>query len=149
MPSSTSHSNSTHYEAVRTATSVLCEVMLRQPMDPDVVESEEVRVRMRALGRLELVWRENEVSTGMKGNATPLGASGNGMGAGAGIVGEEKLQRVFAKALRDGYVLCQYVSFFFVTSLLRVMILRIHETFEQISARVDPICLCKRGRRTS
>jgi hypothetical protein len=109
MPSSTRHSNSTHYEAVRTATSVLCEVMLRQPMDPNVRESEEVKVRMRALGRLELVWRENEVS--MKGNATPLGASGNGMGAGAGIVGEEKVQRLFAKALRDGYVLCQYVSF--------------------------------------
>ena len=79
--------------------------MLRQRTDLDKRESEEVRVRMRPLGRLELVWRESEVS--MDESATPLGASGNRMGVSADVVGEERVQRLFAKALRDGYVLCQ------------------------------------------
>jgi hypothetical protein len=102
---STGFSSSTHYEVVRTATLVLCEQMLRQRARLDKRESEEVRVRMRPLGRLELVWRESVVS--MNGTAAPPGDSGNGMRVGADMVGEERAQRLFAKALRDGYVLCQ------------------------------------------
>ena len=103
--SSNSLPSSAHYEALRTATSVLCEQMLRQRTGLDKRELEEVRVRMRPLGRLELVWRESVVST--NGSATALGASANKMGVGANVVGEERARRLFAKALRDGYVLCQ------------------------------------------
>ena len=99
-----------NYEAVRTATSVLCEEMLRQRKGLDARESEEVRVRMRALGRLELVWRGDDVP--MNGSMISLGASGTETGAFTGMVGEERVQRMFAKALRDGYVLCQYVCSF-------------------------------------
>jgi hypothetical protein len=97
--------SSAHYEAVRTAIYVLCEQMLRQRTGLNKRESEEVRVRMRPLSRLELVWRESAVST--NGSAIPFGASGNRMGVSANVVGEERVQRLFAKALRDGYVLCQ------------------------------------------
>jgi hypothetical protein len=79
--------------------------MLRQRTNLDKRESEEVRVRMRPLNRLELVWRESQVI--MNGSTTSFGASGDGIGIGANIVGEERAQRLFAKALRDGYVLCQ------------------------------------------
>lgn len=103
--SSTGLPSSAHYEAVRTAISVLCEQMLRQRTGLDKFELEEVRVRMRPLSRLELVWRESAVST--HGSATPLGVSRNRTGASASVVGEERVQRLFAKALRDGYVLCQ------------------------------------------
>ena len=96
---------SAHYEVVRAATSVLCEQMLRQRIDLDKRESEEVRIRMRPLGRLEIVWRESQVY--VNGSTTSFGASGDGLGIGANIVGEERAQRLFAKALRDGYVLCQ------------------------------------------
>ena len=96
---------STHHEAVRTATSVLCEQMLRQHTGLDKRESEEVRRRMRPLSRLELVWRECALSK--HGSATPLGASENKMGVSANVVGEERVHRLFAKSLRDGYVLCQ------------------------------------------
>lgn len=109
--SSTGLSNSVNYEAVRTATSVLCEEMLRQRKGLNTRESEEVRVRMRGLGRLELVWGGNDVP--MNGSMVSLGASD--IGAGTSMVGEERVQRLFAKALRDGYVLCQYV--FFIWSL--------------------------------
>jgi hypothetical protein len=97
--------SSTHYEVVRTATLVLCEQMLRQRARLDKRESEEVRVRMRPLGRLGLVWRESAIS--MNETAALPGVSGNGMRVGADMVGEERAQRLFAKALRDGYVLCQ------------------------------------------
>jgi hypothetical protein len=99
--------NFTHHEAVRTATSVLCEHMLRQRTGLDKRESEVVRTRMRPLCRLELVWRESEVS--INGSATALGASGSGNGRriGASMVEEGRVQRLFANALRDGYVLCQ------------------------------------------
>ena len=97
--------NSTHHEAVRTATSALCEQMLRQRTGLDKRESEAVRTRMRPLSRLELVWRESGVS--INGSAPTLGASGDGRRVGASMVGEERVRRLFAKALRDGYVLCQ------------------------------------------
>ena len=42
----------------------------------------------------------------MNVSTTSLGAPGNGSGLGA-IVVEEKAQRLFSKALQDGYLLCQ------------------------------------------
>jgi hypothetical protein len=96
-----------NYEAVRTATLALCEEMLRQRKGLDARESEEVRVRMRALGRLELVWSGSDIP--MNESAISLGASGTETGTSTSMVGEERVQRLFARALRDGYVLCQYV----------------------------------------
>ena len=109
--SSTGLSNSVNYEAIRAATSVLCEEMLRQRKGLNARESEEVRVRMRGLGRLELVWRGNDVPL----NASVISLGASDMGAGTSMVGEERVQRLFAKALRDGYVLGQCV--FFIWSL--------------------------------
>ena len=39
------------------------------------------------------------------------GGSGSGNGGGVASGGEEKERRLFAEALRDGYVLCQCVFF--------------------------------------
>jgi len=103
FPSSAGLPNSTHHETVRTATSGLCEPMLRQRTSLDKRESEVVRTRMRPLCRLELVWRVCEVS--VNGTTTTFGASGNGRRVGASMVGEERVRQVFANALRD--VFCQ------------------------------------------
>ena len=117
LSSSNAVSGNKHYEAVRTANSMLCEMMLRKPMNIGRRESEEVRQRMRTLRRLEIVWGEDGVS--MKGSAAPLCASRAEMGVGVHILGEERVQRLFAKALRDGYVLCQYV--FLISLVPRVV----------------------------
>jgi hypothetical protein len=68
---------------------------------------EEVEVRLRALARLERVRGEN--TYGISVSATQLGASaamGDRNGR-VGVRGEERERRLFAEALRDGYVLCQ------------------------------------------
>ena len=70
-------------------------------------ELKAVRVRMGALRRLELVWGKDDSKTSMNGSATSLGAPRNGTGPGASIVSEERVQQLFAKALQDGYTLCQ------------------------------------------
>jgi hypothetical protein len=106
LPSSADFSNPMNYEAVRIATSMLCKEM-RQPTGLARRESEKVRDRMRALSKLALVWREDDSEVSTNETATPLSTSGKGMGVGADVVGEERAQRMFAKALRDGYVLCQ------------------------------------------
>jgi hypothetical protein len=89
-----------HYEAVRTATSMLCKEMLQHRMDLKKRELEVVRVRMRALRRLELVWGQDdsEASLGAPRNRTDLVAS---------ILGGDRVHRLFARALQDGYILCQ------------------------------------------
>lgn len=62
-------------------------------------------MRMRALARLERGWEESGDST--SGSSTQLSASEIGIGASAGMAGEERERKVFTQALRDGYVLCQ------------------------------------------
>ena len=96
-----------HYEAVRTATSMLCKEMLQHRMDLKKRELEVVRVRMRALRRLELVWGQNDLEASMDGDATSLAAPRNGTDLVASILGEERVHRLFARALQDGYILCQ------------------------------------------
>jgi hypothetical protein len=99
--------DTTHIEAMRTATSVLCKEMLQpgQSTDLGIRELEEIEMRMRALARLERRWEESGDST--SGSSTQLSASEIGMGASAGTAGEERERKVFTQALRDGYVLCQ------------------------------------------
>lgn len=85
-------------ELVRQASSLLVKEMLKPPSQVresglDQKEYEEVEPRLRNLARLERVW----------------GKSGAGGGGANG--GEERERRHFCEALRDGYVLCQCVSF--------------------------------------
>jgi hypothetical protein len=102
FPSSTAAlSDPLHFEAMRTATSVLCKHLPRQPVGLDERQFSEVKRRMRPLRQLEILWWGNDAST------NPLGASGSEADLGTTILGEERAQRMFSKALRDGYVLCQ------------------------------------------
>lgn len=102
-------SNPMHREVVRTATSMLCKEMLQPGKSTGLGlrETEEVEARLRALARLGRVWLKN--THGIPGSATQLDASvtmkdGD---AGGSAPGEERELRLFAEALRDGYVLCQ------------------------------------------
>lgn len=84
------------------------------------VDYEEVERRLAALVRLERVWGR---SGAMSSSTTNLG-SGSANGSGSGFnaagggsttisaAGEERERRYFSEGLRDGYVLCQYVSLF-------------------------------------
>ena len=45
----------------------------------------------------------------MNESTISLGTSGTEMGAGTSMVGEERVQCLFTKALQDGYILCQYI----------------------------------------
>jgi hypothetical protein len=101
-----------HNELVRTATAVLCKEML--PVQPPagrstagflgLREMEQVESRLRALARLERVLRENMY--GVSVSATQLGAMGD-RDAAVVTPGEGRARKLFAEALRDGYVLCQ------------------------------------------
>jgi hypothetical protein len=115
-------SNPMHWEVVRTATSMLCKEMLQPGKSTGLGlrEMEEVEVRLRALAQLERVWGES--TYGISGSATQLDASATmrDRDAGDSAPWEKREQRFFAEALRDGYVLCQWVSagtsFAFVTT---------------------------------
>jgi hypothetical protein len=58
---------------------------------------EEVEIRTQALVRSECTWVKN----GSVSGGSPASSS------------EEKERRLFCDALKDGYVLCQYVTFSF------------------------------------
>ncbi len=91
---------------------------VRDPgMEPK--DYEEVEVRLRSLVRLERVWGRS--GSGMT-SASQLSSVG---GSGISAAGEERERRHFGEALRDGFVLCQYVSllllyFFVLRSILRL-----------------------------
>ena len=106
-----SPANPEHRELIRSATSFLCKEMLKPPsqvnkssLDPK--DFDEVEVRLRALARMERIWTR---SGAMGSSTTQVNVVGLGNGVASG--GEEKERRLFAEALRDGYVLCQCVFF--------------------------------------
>ena len=71
-------------------------------MDP--IEFEEVEYRLRPLSRLERVWGKSG------GNASSSRIDVSGLSSsGLSAAGEERERKQFTEALRDGYVLCQYV----------------------------------------
>ena len=74
----------------------------RSTLDPKEWE-EEVQTRIRPLARLERIWTR----PGALGSTTQVNLVGQGNGVASGS--EEKERRLFAEALRDGYVLCQCV----------------------------------------
>ena len=98
-----------HREALRSATSLLCKEMMRpvQSTGLGIHESEEVEARLQPLARLERVWGKSGASA--NGSVTQLGTTGSGIIGGTAVStsGEERERRLFAEALRDGYVLCQ------------------------------------------
>ena len=89
--------NPEYRELIRTATSMLCKEVVKIPSHMSRTQSgvndwEEVELRTQALARSDRIW----------------GSSVNASG-GSGFTGsaEEKERRLFAEALRDGFVLCQ------------------------------------------
>ena len=109
-----SNANSEHRDLLRQATSILCKELLNPPEDNttglEVVELEEIELRLRALARLESVWGKNDGADANGVSNTPGSAMTgfDGLGAGgASPVGEDRERRLFSEALKDGYVLCQ------------------------------------------
>ncbi|KAF8189096.1 hypothetical protein K438DRAFT_1676847 [Mycena galopus ATCC 62051] len=88
-------STSEHRDLIRTATSMLCKEIVKPPAHTSRTEAglkdwEEVEVRVHALARLERIWGKG----GIRGS----------------VGGEEREQRLFTEALRDGFVLCQLMN---------------------------------------
>ena len=100
-------------KVVHTAVSVLCDEMLQpgQCAALGLDEMEEVEVRLRALARFEPIWGKSKF--GVSGISTQLGplATMRERDSNASALGEEMERKLFAAALRDGYILCQWVSF--------------------------------------
>ncbi|OSX63949.1 hypothetical protein POSPLADRAFT_1095032, partial [Postia placenta MAD-698-R-SB12] len=100
-----------HRELVRAASTFLCKEMLKPPSQVNKSslqpkDWEEVEVRMRNLARLERVWGKSGAAMGSSSQLSSAGGlSSSSLSAG----GEERERRLFAEALRDGYVLCQCV----------------------------------------
>jgi len=95
--------SSPHRETIRTASAYLAKEFARRPPHFGINVWQEVEVRLRALFRLERIWGKS--GTGAS-TGTAVGAPGSaGLGG-----GEERERRIFLEALRDGYVLCQFVT---------------------------------------
>ncbi|KAL6298975.1 hypothetical protein BKA93DRAFT_743141 [Sparassis latifolia] len=113
--------NSEYRELVRSASSLLCKEMLKPPSQLDksslsARESEEVEFRMRALARLERVWGRSASGMGSSTQLSSGGLSSGGISAG----GEERERKLFCEAVRDGYVLCQFVNKLFPGTISRI-----------------------------
>ncbi|KAG6813166.1 hypothetical protein H0H92_013573 [Tricholoma furcatifolium] len=97
-------------ELIRTASSMLCKEIIKIPPHMNKTEAgirdwEEVEVRTRALARAERIWGRNG-SYAMNSSSNVNSVGGSTMSASA----EERERRLFADALRDGYVLCQFLN---------------------------------------
>ena len=99
-------------KVVRTAVSVLCKEMLQpgQCAALGSYEVEEAEVRLQALARLEPFWGKSKY--GVSGTSTQLGPLGivRDRVSSASALEEELERNLFAGALRDGYILCRWVS---------------------------------------
>ena len=92
-----------HRELIRTATSMLCREMTRPSLHmsksaPGTRDWEEVKRRISALARLERVWGKSGAINQESPGGGILSASG-----------EERERKLFAEALKDGFILCQCV----------------------------------------
>ncbi|KAG6833014.1 hypothetical protein H0H87_012600 [Tephrocybe sp. NHM501043] len=97
-------------ELIRTSSSMLCKEIIKIPShmsksDSGVKEWEEVEIRTRALARAERIWGKSGDNAG--GSSSNLASPG---GSGASASAEERERRLFTDALRDGYVLCQFMN---------------------------------------
>lgn len=110
VPRTSSLSISSNVEqggVIRTAIILLCMVLFSPPhLCSDEIDAkvwEEVQVRIKSLSELQHTW-------GMNGE---IGGRNSAMRSAQkvdSVYGKEIEMRVFGEALRDGYVLCQYVS---------------------------------------
>lgn len=104
--------NPEHRELIRTATSMLCKEIIKIPphmarSESGIKDWEEVGMRMQALVRSERIWgKSGGVSSGSSSN---LNSTAGMTSSGLSASGEERERRLFHEALRDGFVLCQYV----------------------------------------
>lgn len=107
-------SNLEHRDLLRQATSILCKELLERPghnvTQSGIVEQEEIELRLRALARLERVWRKSG-SVNANGVSDTSGSVAVGSNLSSvhpvNIAGEDRERRLFSDGLRDGYVLCQ------------------------------------------
>jgi len=88
---------------MRIAITHLAKEFARRPPHFGINVWQEVEVRLRALFRLERIWGKSG-SGASTGTAVSSPASA-GLGG-----GEEREKRIFLESLRDGYVLCQFVT---------------------------------------
>ena len=103
-----------HRDLLRKATSILCKELLKRPGHNStgfgIIEQEEIGLRLRALARLERLWKKGG-SADANGIPDTSGSAAVGPNlfsiAGANHPGEDRERRLFSEALRDGYVLCQ------------------------------------------
>ncbi|KAI0742977.1 hypothetical protein C8Q80DRAFT_945996 [Daedaleopsis nitida] len=107
-----------HRESIRCAISLLCSEMLERhsrarspssqdPRDADAAsDSETIKTRLRPLATLESRW-SGEVAAHA---AEEVGSCGRSPWLELDFGDEELEKRLFAEALRDGYVLCRYMS---------------------------------------
>lgn len=111
--------NPEYRELIRTATSMLCKEMIKIPphmsrSKSGIKDWEEVEFRTRNLTRSERTWAKGGVYGGSTSNLSSVGGiTSSGLSSG----GEERERRLFCEALRDGFVLCQYVNVTYYTSL--------------------------------
>jgi hypothetical protein len=93
-------------DVLRAAMSVLVREMLHPAQMPQSIgarEAEEIELRLRIFARIERIWID---SPGASNTASQLGYMPF-----PSTVREDRERRLFAAVLRDGYVLCQSVSF--------------------------------------
>lgn len=94
---------------------MLCKVIVKPPVtEPGMRDWEEVVVRMRALLKLERVWRKSAGAA--KGSLSDLSTAKEvGMSSSELSASEEERERkLFCQALGDGVVLCQCVLSLFL-----------------------------------
>ena len=99
-----------HCEVIHTATSMLCKEMLQPGKGIGLLglrETEQVEIRLRALAELERVRGENTYGVSGSGNQPGFSEAKGDRNARVSAPDEETERRLFADALRDGYVLCQ------------------------------------------
>jgi hypothetical protein len=98
-------------KVVRMAVSVLCKEMLHpgQCAALGLDEMEEVEIRLQALARFEPIWGKCKYDvSGISAQLGPL-AIMRDRDSSARVLGEGMERKLFAGALRDGYILCQWV----------------------------------------
>jgi hypothetical protein len=101
-----------HRELIRSAISMLCKEFDKIPphmskSEAGIREWREVKIRTRALVRLERIWGKGGEISG--GSTSTLSLTGELTSSGLGAGGEGRERRLLYGALKDGLVLCQCV----------------------------------------
>lgn len=108
-------------ELIRSATSILCKELRKAPPhlsgnQSGLREWEGVEHRLQHLIRVERIWGKSGSTLGPSSSQLSVAGGVNPSGLSAG--GEERERRLFADALRDGFILCQCVTIHLCSSFL-------------------------------